>query len=144
MSQENVEIVRGMQPPPDFDLVGMFDENASTSILLDAVAPSFHSDVEAVGKLSIGDVRGSGMEGLKAVWREWLQPWESYRSEVEDVIDIDDRVVVLVRDFGRRKGMTAEVALVGAAIWTLRDGKVARVEFFADRAVALEAVGLAE
>jgi ketosteroid isomerase-like protein len=53
-----------------------------------------------------------------------------------------EKTVVLVRDYGLRKGSDAEVAVRAAAVWTVREGKVARAEFYADRAEALEAVGL--
>jgi ketosteroid isomerase-like protein len=38
--------------------------------------------------------------------------------------------------------MAAEVSVVSAAVWTVRDGKVARVAFYLNRSEALEAVGL--
>ena len=142
MSQENVEIVRALQMPPDADLVVLLGGETLDATVVQAAVPMFHADV--VGKLGIGDVGGSGINGLSTVWREWLRPWASYRTELEDVIDLGDRVLVLVRDFGRRKGMTAEVAMTAASIWTLRDGRVARVEFYPERDAALAAAGLAE
>jgi ketosteroid isomerase-like protein len=89
-------------------------------------------------------VRFVGLEGLRALWLDWLEPWESYRVEVEDVIDAGDDAVVLVRDFGRRAGMTVEVSVVGGAVWTVRDGRVARVAFYLNRSEALKAVGMEE
>ena len=142
MSQENVEIVRGLQPPPDADLVQVFAEDSVSNTLLGAVALFAHPDFDVIGRLSTGDVVGRGMDGLKMVFLEWLRPFESYRAEIEDVIDLDDRVLVLVRDYGRLIGTTREVAETGASIWTLREGKVARVEFYPERGRALEAVGL--
>jgi hypothetical protein len=56
-------------------------------------------------------------------------------------IDVGERVVVLDRDRGRREDMDEEV-LIGATILTFREGKVARWEFYSDRAEALEAAGL--
>jgi len=52
--------------------------------------------------------------------------------------------VVLTRDFGRREGSGAEVSLLGAAVSTFREGKIARAEFDADRTDALEARALSE
>jgi ketosteroid isomerase-like protein len=85
-----------------------------------------------------------GLAGLRYLWLEWLTPWESYRAEVEETIDLGDDVLVLVRDFGRRVGNTGEVRITSAAIWTVLDRKVARIAFWADRAAALKAVGLAD
>jgi ketosteroid isomerase-like protein len=60
------------------------------------------------------------------------------------VIDLEDRGLVLLRDHGRRKDLEAEVELRGASIWTVRDGKVARAEFYTNRDQAFEAVGITE
>jgi ketosteroid isomerase-like protein len=51
-------------------------------------------------------------------------------------------VLLLVRDYARRPGSAAELQSENAAIWTVRDGKVARAEFYPNRAEALKAVGL--
>jgi ketosteroid isomerase-like protein len=85
-----------------------------------------------------------GLQGYRDAWLDWLEPWESYRTEAEKVIDAGDDVLVLVRDHGRRAGMQAEVSMNAAAIWTVRDGKIVRATFFSDQERALEAVGLTE
>jgi ketosteroid isomerase-like protein len=146
MSQENVEIVRNIQPSPKTDLVVLFRDEATVTALAQTVAPLFHDDFEAVfPDWAPGErIRFAGLEGLRAAWLDWLDPWESYRTEIEDVIDAGDDVVVLVRDYGRRSGMTAEVEVVGASVWTLREGKITRAAFYPDRREALEAVGLSE
>src|SRR2546421_6865968 len=147
MSQENVDLVRGLQPSADTDLVATARDDATAAALMETLSPFFYDDVEIVGPTFVpgGEgVRFVGLEGLRALWLDWLEPWESYRVEVEDVIDAGDDAVVLVRDFGRRAGMTAEVSVVGGAVWTLRDGRVARVAFYLNRTEALKAVGLEE
>ena len=75
---------------------------------------------------------------------EWLSPWEHWRVEPEDYIAHGDHVVVLARYQGRGKGSGVDVDVQGAHVWTFRDGKAVRLEIFADRAKALEAVGLSE
>jgi ketosteroid isomerase-like protein len=142
MSQENVELVRRLQPPPDTDLVALFGDGAESERLLAAVEPFFHDDFVTTGGIQIGE--GVGLAGLKQGWADWLEPWESYRTEIEDVIDVGDDVLVLVRDYGRRAGMSAEISVLGAAVWTVRDSKIARVRFYPSREGALEAVGLRE
>jgi ketosteroid isomerase-like protein len=146
MSQENVELVRGLLPSPDTDLVALFREEATATALAEAVAPLFHEDFEAVVQdWAPGQgVRYAGLQGLRAAWLDWLDPWESYRTEVENLIDAGDDVVALVRDHGRRAGMAVEVGLVGASVWTVRDGKIAKAIFYPNRSEALEAVGLSD
>jgi ketosteroid isomerase-like protein len=74
---------------------------------------------------------------------EWLSPWEDWRCEAEDFVEHDDYVVVLTRYWGRGKGSGATVDTRGAHVWKLREGKVIRLEVFADRANALKSIGLA-
>jgi ketosteroid isomerase-like protein len=146
MSQENVELVRGLQPSPDTDLVALFRDDATAAVLMEAVSPFFHEDFEIVAPTFVAGegVRFVGLEGFRAGWLDWLEPWESYRVEVEDVVDAGDDALVLVRDYGRRAGSTGEVSVVGGAVWTVREGRVARVAFYLKRSEALEAVGLSE
>ena len=144
MSQENVALVRGLQPGPDMDLVSTFRDEALAESLLGALSPFLHADFEAIGRMPTENFSGTGPEGLREVWLDWLRPWEHYRVEVDDVIDAGEQVLVLVRDYGRRKGSTTEVSLTAAAVWTVRDGRIARAEFYAARAEALAAVGLLE
>jgi ketosteroid isomerase-like protein len=146
MSQENVELVRGLLPSRDTDLVALFRDEATATALAEAVAPLFHEDFEAVVQdWAPGQrVRYAGLEGFRAAWLDWLDPWESYRTDVEDAIDAGDEVLVLVRDYGRRAGMAVEVSLMGASVWTVRDGKIAKAAFYPNRSDALEATGLSE
>src|SRR4051794_7210674 len=145
MSQENVDLVSGLQPRGDTDLAASFRDEASATRLTETLSPFFDEDVEILAPRFVAgpDVRYVGLDGLRAMWLDWLEPWESYRVDVEDVIDAGEDVLVLVRDFGRRAGMTVEASVVGGAVWTVRDGRVARVAFYLNRSEALKAVGLA-
>lgn len=144
MSQENVELVRQLQPGPDVDLVEALRDEAVAQAMLEGMAPFVHPDFVSVGITSMQGVSGIGLHGLRDVWLDWLEPWASYRVEIQDVIDAGEQAVVLIRDFGRRKGSDAEVSILAAAVWTVREGKIARAEFYTDRTEALKAVGLSE
>ena len=85
-----------------------------------------------------------GIEGLRAGWLDWLTPWATYRIEVEKAIDLGDQVLLLHRSFGRLEGSTQEVEFRGANLWTIRDGRIARLETYTTHEEALKAVGLAE
>lgn len=144
MASENVELVLGLAPPPGADLARMFRDEQSWQATASILAPALSDDFRCGfrGFLESDEDVAGGLEGLRATWIEWLAPWESYRSEVEDALDLGDRVLVLIRDYGRRAGDTQEIAHTSAAVWSVRDGRVARIVFYADRASALEAEGL--
>jgi ketosteroid isomerase-like protein len=145
MSQENVEIVRRFQPTPDLDITVLFRDDAAWVALTEAAASVLHQDF-AAGIRTLGKQEPflPGVDGLRSIWLDWLEPWESYRTEIEDVIDVgDERVLVLTRDYGRRVGSNAEVRTHGAGLYTMRDGKIALAEFM-PRDEALKAVGLTE
>ena len=120
----------------------MLRDDALAEALLGGMAPFVHPDFEAVARTSLEAPSGAGLPGLREIWLEWLAPWESYRVEVEDVIDAGDQALVLIRDFGRQEGSHAEVSIQAGAVWTVRDGRIARVDFYSDRAEAFEAAGL--
>jgi ketosteroid isomerase-like protein len=84
-----------------------------------------------------------GVAGLIEGWRDWLSPYESFRLEVEDLIESDDVLVTCVRQFGTPVGGGPEVEAAGAAVWWLRDGRLVRIEFNLNREAALRAAGLA-
>ena len=76
------------------------------------------------------------------MWLDWLEPWASYHVQVDEMIEVGDSVVVLVRDRGLRHGMDVEVELISGSLWTFRADKIARVHFYANREELREAVGL--
>ena len=74
----------------------------------------------------------------------WLSAWEDWRVEVEEYLELGNHVVVLANYHGRGKGSGVEIHQQGAHVFELRDGKVVRLEIFADRQKAIEAVRAAE
>ena len=142
MSQVNVELVLALQPGPDVDLVPLVRDDDVNAAWEEAVTPYFHADFECAHRLLGAERTYAGMDGLRESWRDWLAPWATYRTEVEEAIDCGDQVLMLVYDYGRREPGAPEVKSNNAAIWTIRDGKVARAEFYADRAWALKDVEL--
>jgi ketosteroid isomerase-like protein len=144
MSQENVELVLALQPGPDVDVVALVRDDDVNAAWEEAVAPYFHADLECAHRLLGAERTYTGMDGLRESWRDWLAPWATYRVEVEEAIDCGDQVLMLVYDYGRREAGAPEVKSTNAAIWTIRDGKVVRAEFYADRSCARKDVGLRE
>lgn len=137
-SAADIELVRGLQPVSGVDLVALFREEGSWAAFADAASSAFEADFvcRAVGTPQ-GGLDGSGLDGLRRLWTDWLAPWDSYVTEVEDVRAVGDAVVVLVRDHGTTGGF--EVEQLAASVWWLRDGRVHLVAFHVDRESALSA-----
>jgi ketosteroid isomerase-like protein len=141
MSLENVELVKALYPEPDTDIVQLFQDDETFAQM---VGPLLTDDFQSVMVFPAETRTYAGPEGFRKNWLDWLAPWATYRSTIDELIDVGERVVLLLRDYGRRKDMETEVELIGASICTIRDGKIARWEDYADRADALEAAGLAQ
>jgi len=126
MSEENVEVV--------------LDQFAATNF---ARAMSHYADdVELVvprsSSLEVGTFKGR--EAVGRWFGDWFRHFQpGYHFEIEEARDLGDAVLIVAshRGYGRTSG--AEVHGQTAYVYTLRNGKIARVEFDVDRDEALEA-----
>jgi ketosteroid isomerase-like protein len=144
MSGENVELLRRLMPQADVDLVPLFRDDERFAQMAEVVSRFLTDDFESVVWFPAEARTHPGWEGLRRNWLDWLEPWATYRTAVEELIDLGDRVLILVRNHGRREDMEIEIEMIAAVIVTFREGKLARWEDWANRAQALEAVGLRE
>lgn len=146
MSRENVELIRLALPGPGTDMVALFNDDSASGELMHTLAPVLDPGFVAVKHIPGAEPTTTrGLDGLRDGWLDWLAPWVSYRTEIEEMIDLGDRVAAVLSDYGRHEPDAPEVALKGAAVWTVRGGLIVRAEFYAGgRAEALEAVGLAQ
>ena len=64
--------------------------------------------------------------------------------DIEETIDAGDNVVVTIRQHGVGKDTGAEVELLTHGVFSLRNSKIIRAEFFESKVEALEAAGLSE
>jgi ketosteroid isomerase-like protein len=143
VSQETVEIVRALQPQGD--MVGMFRDDEVAAAATAAAAPLFEPDFEVLFVRSdIERATYRGFEGLRSAFVDWLEPWDSYRAEIEELVDLGDRVAVLTRDYGRRRGMEREIDFKGMSVYVFRGDKISRIEFHFDREEGIAAVGLGD
>jgi ketosteroid isomerase-like protein len=88
-----------------------------------------------------GEEPRRGAQGYREYLKEMGETLESWEASVEEVTAIDDDRVLLVWTGtvrGKRSGAAAGQR--GAAIMTVRDGKVTRTENYLSRDQALEAV----
>jgi ketosteroid isomerase-like protein len=136
MSRENVEVVRQI-----YDAVARRDAAA----VLALYDPDVEWDGSRLPETSLG-FQGvyRGHEGLRTSTREWAKAWERFEDRCEELIDAGEHVISVVTRRGRGRASGAETSTRRAGVWTLRDGKAARVVWFPSVEEALEAVGLSE
>ena len=85
-----------------------------------------------------------GHDAVRASLARWKGEWDDYQLMPEEFVDRGDRVVVTVCLRGRGRGSGVEVDARFYDIFTLRDGKIVRMDQFTERSEALEAVGRPE
>jgi ketosteroid isomerase-like protein len=119
---ENVEIVRRAF---EYEVYGRGDR--------EEVLAGFDADV-VLNRIEEGPSRGR--DAVRDRFERWSDAWDELGGEF---IDSGDRVVVARRWRGRRRASGIQVE-----VYTLRDGKIVRIDEFIDRAEALAAAGVPE
>jgi len=133
MSDENVEVVRRLT-----DVMDSEGFAAAFPVFLEAA----HADVEwREDPAWPGSANYRGVEQVREVILDRMDTLD-FDQRTEDLIAADDKVVALVRWRGRGRTSGAEAELSMAIVWTVLERAITKVEFFLDRAEALEAVGL--
>jgi ketosteroid isomerase-like protein len=136
MSRENVEIVRRV-----YDAAARHD--AATVVAL--YDPEVEWDNSRLPEASLLGRRVTrGHEGLRSLFREWYEAWESFEDDCEELIDAGQHVISVVTRRGRGRASGAETTARRGGVWTLREGKIVRVVWFPSPEEALEAAGVRE
>ena len=135
MSQENVEVVRrGFE---QFQ-AGLARGDPAAFFESGVAAP----DAEWIVPPGLGMQSAyRGREGFLEFMRTWTEDFE-WSIELEEVVDAgDDHVIALFhqRAIGRASGAPVELRM--ALLYTLRDGRVIRMQNFIDPAEAFKAAG---
>ena len=134
MSQENVEIVRWAFA---YEFYGRGDRSE--------VATYFARDFE-MNPIEGGmeEERSSGWDSIRRNFERWASGWEDLHVTAEEFLDAGDCVIVTTRHRGRGRGSGMEIDACFYAVYTLHEGRIARVDEFKDRGEALDAAGLSE
>jgi ketosteroid isomerase-like protein len=134
MSRENVEVVRRSWEA--FNRGG-----------LDAIAEFWHPDIEwraAEGEVDdVGVLRGRAT--MRRYYADWLEMFDEWHAEVEEIVfDGDDRVVAVVRTSARGRASGAPSEGRYAVVYTIRGGQIVSGREYVTPEQALEAVQLQE
>lgn len=131
MSQENVEVIRGL-----------FGAWRRGDLGLDRL----HPEISMVESATLpGAVSASGFDAVQRYIESFAKHWDEIRFEPEEFIDAGaNGVVVVARLVGKGKRSGVEVTRTWAYVWTVRSGKAFSMVGYDNRAEALMAVGLGE
>ena len=137
MSQENVQIVReafDREARRDPDVLDLYDPDVE----MDFSASPFADFMTTSARLR-------GVDEVRSRFRDWYEAFDNVETDVDELIDAGEHVVVVFTYRGRGRASGAEVEWKRmAGLWTFREGKVVRVAWLRTRAEALQAVGLGE
>lgn len=137
--EENVELVRRLYAALASEGSGREFERRLTD---EALSRFFDPRIEWIpvpdSLLAVDSYRG--FEGVRRFWGEFVSTWESYRVEPLRFDHAGDQVAVVVHIVGRTHEL--EVDDTRSSLLTVRDGRVVRVESFADPEGARKAAGL--
>ena len=134
MSQENVEIVKRFAA-------------AYNARDLDAAAEMCAPDVEAFPDASVFPEAASlvGRQAFRSFLEETWDAWASGGVALNEIRDIGDERVLARADWGGTGSASgASLSTNLSQIYTIRDGRICRAEYFFDHTEALKAVGLEE
>jgi ketosteroid isomerase-like protein len=131
MSQENVEVVRRA-----FEAYVRGDLETSLAAF-DPEVETYDHDLPDAGEYR-------GVEGLLRWQAHWDREWESWRWEPKEYIDAGERVVAVLHVHARGRQSGVDVERVDGAVYTMREGKCVRLDYYGSKEQALEAVGLSD
>ena len=133
MSEENVEIIRRIYDAwaggdPEGEALELISEELEYVNPPDAV----HTGTRR------------GKEGWLAAAANLSDSFETWTHVPGEIVDAGDKVLVMATFLARGRGSSVELEKYEPHVWTIREGKVVRFEWFNDRLEAERAAGLAE
>jgi ketosteroid isomerase-like protein len=125
MGQPSVELVREL-----IDAVN----RADVAAFLARVHPDFEWRT-----LESSPVAGvyKGHEAVRRYVEDWLTTFEGLRIDIDEISEVDDQVLVVVRGHARGRGSGIEVENHLCQVWALRDGAPVAMREYETRERAL-------
>jgi ketosteroid isomerase-like protein len=109
----------------------------------DAAVENFDPEIEWILPARQSSDSCRGPDEVKRFWEGIDETFEELRLEPQEWIDAGDRVATRLRHHGQGKGSGIEINTeLYHQVATFRDGRMVRIEYFAEWAEALEAAGV--
>ena len=152
MSEENVEIVRRFMEAVDhfFEVYWNDPRSIATALETDTLWPEYREALAFLDPVVewktvfLGETHRGYLETAK-VWDDYLRWADDYRVDLQEVEDLGgDQVYAVIRLVGTAESGGAPMDARFFDLFTLRDGRIVRLEEYTDRDQALEAAGLSE
>jgi ketosteroid isomerase-like protein len=129
MSEENVELVRRGHEA--------FRDSGE-----DAIFEYLHAEVDMTPVAELpGAEAYHGHDGFRSFFQTLREAFGDFGWEPQEFVDLGDHVLVETRFFAAGRGSGIPVDATMYNVWTIREGKVARVRSYLDWTEALEATG---
>ena len=131
MSRENVELVKRM--------LALFHAGDAAGALA-----CFSEDVLIEAPARPDVTGGRGREALGTLVGSWVESWEDWSEEINEVRELGDRVMVISTQRGRAKSTGIEISMQYALLYEVRNGELSGMGLYSSADEALEAAGLSE
>jgi ketosteroid isomerase-like protein len=86
-----------------------------------------------------GPRHGRGREAFLAFMNEYQATWRPYEATIEELVELSDTVLVVLRETVRRSGRGPLIERDTAQLWTVNDGRIVRYRVYRTKADAMEA-----
>jgi ketosteroid isomerase-like protein len=142
MSEENVEFVRKL-----LNVWNEFMRSESTGEALAATLDQNSCEMRWHDQQTYPDTPQllQGVPEITAFCEQYRDGWDDFAAEPLELTEAPaGRVLGLIRQSGKGRQSGVPIEIHFFQIWTIRDGRARKIEYFRHRADALEAAGLSE
>jgi ketosteroid isomerase-like protein len=131
MSRENAEVVRAMLDAWNARQMDAFRDLHDPNVVILRFIEDWPEPAPVAGRDAVMN------------FYDGMRPWDDDTAEpISEFLDAGGAVAI--RILWRTSSQGQEVGMEVTAVYTVRSGKIAAIEFFRDHSEALEAVGLRE
>ena len=131
MSKANVEFLR-----EGFRAVASGDAATWRALSQSRISPNFEFHSVLLGQVF------SGPNWAQEFREDIAQAFDDFALEIEEILDFEERVVVVVKVSGRGKGSGAPTSRQRGFVWTFNCETAVSTTQYPSKAEALEAAGL--